>query len=193
MSKRPTMNRSAATTLLGTLLLVLLIPACDDAGRAAPPTGPSGVAPTGPSFTAGSGSTPIEFGPGGTIARGTFAEGFHVKRKTGKWEINLKAKDPTDVAVRSFAYEPGAYTGWHRHPGPVLIQVLEGTVTFYESDDPHCTPIVVGAGQGYLDTGEHAHIGRNETNQPARDLVVFFAPPGTPLRIDAPAPGNCPF
>jgi hypothetical protein len=30
-----------------------------------------------------------------------------------------------------------------RHPGPVLIQVVKGTVTFYEADDPSCSSIVV--------------------------------------------------
>jgi hypothetical protein len=30
-------------------------------------------------------------------------------------------------------------------------------MTFYESDARDCQPIVRTAGQGYLDTGEHAH------------------------------------
>lgn len=79
------------------------------------------------------------------------------------------------------------------HPGPVFIMVVQGTMTFYESDDPSCTPIVRTAGQGYLDTGDHAHIARNETQAESRNVVTYFAPPGAALRIDAPLPGNCPF
>ena len=98
-----------------------------------------------------------------------------------------------DTAYQQLTIPPGGYTGWHTHPGPVFIMVLEGTVTFYDSDDPDCKPIVVHAGETFLDTGEHAHIGRNETNQSARDLVVLFAPEGAAFRNDAPDPGHCPF
>ncbi len=96
--------------------------------------------------------------------------------------------------MQSITFAPGSYSGWHRHPGPVFIQVVSGTMTFYEGDDPTCTPIVRSAGQGFLDVGDHPHIARNETGQPAQNVVTYFAPPGATLRIDvAPAPGNCPF
>jgi hypothetical protein len=91
--------------------------------------------------------------------------------------------------VRSFAYNPNSFTGWHQHLGPVLIQIIEGTVTFYEADHP-CTPIVVHAGEGYLDTG-NGHMGRNLTDAPAKDITIYLAPPGTQvsqLRVDMPAP-----
>jgi hypothetical protein len=38
-----------------------------------------------------------------------------------------------------------------------------------------------------------AHIARNETGSPATAIAVVFSPPGAVLRIDEPAPGNCPF
>jgi hypothetical protein len=77
----------------------------------------------------------------------------------------------------------------------VFISVVEGTMTFYESDDPDCQPTVRHAGEGFVDgrSGHHAHIARNETALPARNLVTYFAPPGAALRSDAPDPGNCPF
>lgn len=168
-------------------LALLLLPAiaCSDE-PAAPPHSDRQT----PQFTAGSGVTPTFFG------QATFDIG-KIKRITGDWEVELEAKRGMDIAVRSFSYEPLSYTGWHQHPGPVFIEVLEGEVTFYESDDPDCKPIVVGVGQSYVDLGAHAHIGRNESaTTPARDLVVLFGPPGTPasgFRIDAPDPGTCPF
>ena len=66
-------------------------------------------------------------------------------------------------------------------------------MTFYDSSDPHCTPVVRSAGEGFLDLGEDAHIARNETSLPAQNVVTYFAPPGAALRIDQPAPGNCHF
>jgi len=92
------------------------------------------------------------------------------------------------VVVRRHDYDPHSTTGWHSHPGPAFITVLEGQLTFYEYDDPSCTPVVVSAGQGYVDSG-HGHVGRNETGQPARDMTVIIAPVGEPFRAELDAPG----
>ena len=108
-------------------------------------------------------------------------------------DFEAKAKDPLDVVVRSHDYVAGGSTGWHKHPGPVFITVVQGTLTFYEYDDPTCTPTVVSAGQGYVDTGR-GHLGRNETGLPARDVSVSLAPVAQPFREELPAPGpDCPF
>jgi hypothetical protein len=93
-----------------------------------------------------------------------------------------------DFVVRTNDYAPGASTGWHTHPGPVFITVTQGEVTFYEVDDPTCSPKVVTAGHGYVDTG-HGHIGRNETESPAKDVAVVVAPVGGAFRSELPAPG----
>lgn len=187
-SRRPT---ALLTPWVGALILATMLTACEDAERRDAPT-----APDSPHFTMGSGSVSTLLG------RGTF-DGFQVRRVVGersrhglpddRWRVEVKAQPDLDIAVQRITFEPGGQSGWHRHPGPVFIQVLSGEMTFYEEGDPNCTPIVRSAGQGYLDTGIHAHIARNETGQPAENLVIYFAPPGAALRIDAPDPGNCPF
>ena len=116
-----------------------------------------------------------------------------VKRITGNWHMEIKSSPGFDIAVQTINFAPGSSSGWHRHPGPVFIQVVSGTMTFYESDDPTCTPVIRTAGQGFLDVGDHAHIARNETGVAAQNVVTYFAPPGAALRIDQPLPGNCPF
>lgn len=120
-------------------------------------------------------------------------QNLDVKRITDDWHMDIKAKPGFDIAVQTIVFQPGSTSGWHRHPGPVFIQVVSGTMTFYMSDDPTCSPTVRTAGQSYLDLGEHAHIARNEGTTPAQNLVTYFAPPGAALRIDADSPGNCPF
>ena len=183
------MPRYGLSKVVTFICVALLLTACNDVDRT---VAPSTRVLGGPSFTPASGVGAIDFGPGGMVARATF-DAFKVKRQVGEWEMEMEVKPSVDIGVRSFVYAPGSYTGWHTHPGPVFIQVLRGTVTFYSSDDPNCTPVVVHAGGTFLDTGEHAHIGRNETGQEAQDLVVLFAPQGAPFRIDAPDPGTCPF
>ena len=168
-------------------VLLLLFPAIGCSGE---PAAPAVSVPLAPQFTLGSGVT------GERLGQATF-DIDKVMRITGDWHVELKAKDGLDIAVRRFSYTPNSHTGWHRHPGPVFIQVVQGEVTFYMADDPDCTPIRVGAGHSYLDLGEHAHIGRNESDDtPAQDVTVLFGPPGIApdaFRIDVPDPGNCQF
>ena len=176
-------NRMAV--LLGAVTVALAAAGCDEAGSPVAPTA-SQLAST---VSSGSEST--------LLGRATFGdpgeETFKVKRITGDWHVEVKAKPNLDLAVQRIVFQPGGQSGWHSHPGPVFIQVVSGTMTFYESDDPDCQPIVRTAGQGYLDVGDHAHIARNETGTVAENLVAYLAPPGAALRIDANAPGNCPF
>jgi cupin domain len=123
------------------------------------------------------------------LARGTY-DAFKVRSSPqGPGDFKAESKAPTDIVVRQHVYAPGSSTGWHTHPGPVFITVVEGEVTFYERDDPTCGPVVVTAGHGYVDTGQ-GHIGRNESGQPARDVTVIIAPVGGSFRgeLDAPSP-----
>ena len=179
MHSFPSLARYVAPFAVATLF------ACGDDGNAgtAPPT-------NSPRFTASSGSQSTLLG------RATFSEdhgNFKVKRITGDWHTEVKAHPNLDVAVQQIVFQPGGHSGWHMHPGPVFIQVVSGTMTFYSSHDPDCTPIVRTAGQGFLDVGDHPHIARNESASPATNVVTYLAPPGAALRIDQPAPGNCPF
>ena len=131
------------------------------------------------------------------LGRATFADPkdqtLMVKRITGDFHVEVKAKPAVDVAMQKIDFPAGAQSTWHTHPGPVFIIVSQGTMTFYESNDPTCTPEVKTAGQGFLDEGEHAHIARNESGAAAQTVVTYLVPQGVPLRHDEPNPGNCPF
>ena len=181
-------TKATLTALAGALILALGSGGCDGT---ATETSPTGASMGGPLFTVASGSQSTLLG------RATFSDPsdqtFKVKRITGNWHVEVKATPNLDLAVQRIVFQPGGQSGWHRHPGPVFIQVVTGTMTFYMSDDPTCAPIVRTAGQGYLDVGEHAHIARNESDAPAENIVVYLAPQAATLRIDAPDPGNCPF
>lgn len=122
------------------------------------------------------------------LSRVTFAP-FKVKTDAGSVvDFEAKSKAEMDVVIRKHDYLANSSTGWHQHPGPIFITVVSGTLTFYEYDDPTCTPHVVTAGHGYVDTG-HGHIGRNETGEPAQDISVIMAPVGGAFRSELSAPG----
>lgn len=129
------------------------------------------------------------------IARGTFPE-FRVKSvRQGDVDFQAISRTPMDVVVRRHAYAPGGYTGWHSHPGPVLITVTKGELTFYEYDDGECKKVVLRAGQtfqpGYVDSGR-GHFVRNESGQDAEDVSVIMAPTEQrPFRGELDPPAGC--
>jgi quercetin dioxygenase-like cupin family protein len=128
------------------------------------------------------------------LSRGTFPS-FNVRSDPLGPIADFRAHSiaPIDIVVRRHDYAPGASTGWHQHPGPIFITVTQGQLTYYEYDDPTCTPHVITAGQGFVDTGD-GHIVRNETDQPAEDISVITAPVGGAFRTELPAPNpNCGF
>jgi len=43
--------------------------------------------------------------------------------------IKFQTKDPTDVRVQRLDFAAGAYTGWHHHPGIVIVTVASGLIT----------------------------------------------------------------
>ena len=122
------------------------------------------------------------------LARGTYPAYDLKTDPHSAVDFKAKTKDPTDVVVQQHDFAPGGSTGWHQHPGPIYITVTKGAITFYERDDPTCSPHVVTAGHGYVDTGM-GHIGRNETTEPAQDVAVAIAPVGAPFRTELTAPG----
>jgi cupin domain len=127
------------------------------------------------------------------LSRATFDPFKVMSHPAGDGLFKAEAKDSIDVVVRQHDYAPGGSTGWHAHPYPVFITVKQGTLTFYEYDDPTCTPHVVTVGQGYVDSG-HGHIARNEADVPAVDVSVIMAPVGAPFRTELTAPGpHCDF
>jgi quercetin dioxygenase-like cupin family protein len=122
------------------------------------------------------------------LARGTFPS-FNVRSDPLGPIADFRAHstEPIDIVVRRHDYAPGASTGWHQHPGPIFITVTQGQLTYYEYNDPTCTPHVITAGHGFVDTGD-GHIVRNETDQPAEDISVITAPVGAAFRTELPAP-----
>ena len=122
---------------------------------------------------------------------------IHVKTHAHQpdlWKAQIKTRGLSDAYVVDNKFAPGAATGWHSHPGPSLILVVAGAVTDYMGDDPACTPHRYAAGAGFVDPGgTQVHLLRNETSAPAETIAVQLLPYGADRRIDAPAPGNCPF
>src|SRR6266550_3119088 len=89
----------------------------------------SKTAPTGAAETMGIGFTST------LIARGNLGT-FHIQSKVEGYDVELKSHDNTDIAVANITIAVAGSSGWHYHPGPVLVVVKTGAITFYRADDP---------------------------------------------------------
>ncbi len=111
--------------------------------------------------------------------------------KNGPWMTQLRTKGQTDVAVVENRVAPGGSFGWHSHPGPSIIIVKQGVITFYRADDPRCTPQVYRAGDAFIDQGTDVHIGINNGTEDLVVIVTRFLPDGAAARDDASDPQVC--
>jgi len=139
-----------------------------------------------PRFTASFLFTPTALGRGNL---GT----FNIHSKADKYDVELKSHDNTDIAVSRIVIAPSGHSGWHYHPGPVLVVVQAGTVTFYHGNDPTCTGTRHSAGSAFIEEGGDVGIARNEGAVEDTVVATFFVPKDGPTRIDAADPGNCHF
>jgi quercetin dioxygenase-like cupin family protein len=162
-----------------------LVLACADRPTEPNATSSSGNGvPTEPSYTAAVDFTPT------LVGRGNLGT-FHVKSKADGYDVQLKSHDNTDIAVVKIDVKPGGHSGWHYHPGPVLVVVQTGTITFYMGDDPSCSPQVHPAGTTFIEEGGMVGLARNEGTVDAIVAATFFVPAGGLTRIDAAEPANC--
>lgn len=163
----------------------LMLAACSDRPTESSTTSsPVSGTPTDPNFTAAFGFTST------LVGRGNLGT-FHIQSKADRYDVELKSHDNTDIAVANIVAVPGGHSGWHYHPGPVLVVVKTGTITFYMGDDPSCSPQVHPAGTTFIEKGGMVGLARNEGAVDATVVATFFVPAGSPLRIDAAAPANC--
>jgi len=129
------------------------------------------------------------------IGRGTYGS-FMVNTDVNQpgFQYIAKGQPAIDMEVDTHYYNPLGSTGWHKHPGPVYITVTSGQLSFYEFDDPTCSPHVYNKGQGFVDFG-NGHIGINQdVNNPASDVTVAVTYVGGPFRTELAAGNpNCSF
>jgi quercetin dioxygenase-like cupin family protein len=112
----------------------------------------------------------------------------------GKAKLKIRS-EASDVVVQQITIAPGGTTGWHSHPGPVVVLVTAGSLTLYMADDKKCRPHSYSAGESFIDYGRgNVHIARNEGTEPMVLYATYLdVPIGGAFRIDHPDPGNCSF
>ena len=129
------------------------------------------------------------------LARASFVDPVDMKLKIkGEHQDVLQAPDAQETVIQQVIIAPGGSTGWHSHPGPVVVLVKAGELSFFSAEDPTCTPTVYSAGQAFIEPGHGVGLARNLGTDNVELWAVYFdVPAGGAFRLDAADPGNCGF
>jgi quercetin dioxygenase-like cupin family protein len=97
-----------------------------------------------------------------------------------------------EVYVQHIQLAPNGATPWHTHPGPVIVDVVRGKVTYEDAHHEECRRASYEAGEGFFDSG-FGHVHRAVAGAHGADFyAVFVLPPGSDNHlIPAPASPEC--
>jgi len=100
------------------------------------------------------------------------------------WNGMLYLSGPTNVQTQDFDYYPGGHSGWHSHPGVLVLTVVSGTIEWY---DANCNKTVYNAGDTFTENTA-THYLRNAGTGDLHGMATYLLAKGQPRRIDQPAP-----
>ena len=124
---------------------------------------------------------------GSFLSRGTLSESVHFN--TG--EVKFQTKAPVDFVVQTITFGAGSSSGWHSHPGVVLVSITSGEMRHYAAD---CSFEILRKGDAFVESGSQPGLVQNVSGSPLVVHATFVVPAGTSnahLRIDELNPG-CP-
>lgn len=103
--------------------------------------------------------------------------------------VKFQTKDDTATLVQKLTFSPGAYSGWHHHPGIVIVTVKEGIVRLMHSD---CSTHEYGPGSEhgsvFIEGEQRVHEARSAGG--AVVYATYVAPNASPpvFRVENDAP-----
>ena len=74
-----------------------------------------------------------------TFVTADFTNSVHVNSD----RVKFQTKDPTTVRAQKLVWTAGAFSGWHHHPGVIIVTVQSGSVTV---EDSSCSSVTYGPG-----------------------------------------------
>src|SRR3989441_8896560 len=124
--------------------------------------------------------------PAGVVSNVIVAQGATlgpVKERAAvgdSWAVLLEDKGQSEFYFQDLIVGPGGYTGWHSHPGLLLITIKEGSIDFYNKD---CVKTIYTVGQSFTEGADpHAVVNTGSVN--TRLLVAYIIKSGEPRRIE---------
>jgi len=157
-------RKKRAMLILGTVLLIL-------AAAAAVNVVPSAAVDPPPPPIAAEPLTP----------RSVFTDAVDMKLKLRSDEGGttvIHVGDPSRTVDVKYTVQPGARFPWHSHYGPVIVNIISGSLTYVSSGS--CAEKTYSAGQSFVDAGHgHVHSAYNPGPAPTVFIATFFEAPET--------------
>ena len=121
-------------------------------------------------------------------ARSVFPDEVDMKIKLkhpGGGTMVVNVGDPSRTVDVKYTVQPGAQFPWHSHYGPVIVNIVSGSLTYVPAGT--CVEKTYSAGESFVDAGHgHVHTAYNPGSQPTVFIATFFEAPETgPLLIPA--------
>jgi quercetin dioxygenase-like cupin family protein len=136
---------------------------------------------------ASSGLTPAFASPGSMVTPTTYSTTTLPESVEGNHDrIKFQTKDPTVVRVQKLEFAPGGYTGFHHHPGIVIVSVASGSLNLIDGSD--CAVETKAAGTVFVESSDHAH---NAIAPNGAVVYVTYITPATDppvFRVEEPVP-----
>lgn len=125
--------------------------------------------------------------PGNTVTtilghRATMSDSVQVNDD----RIKFQTKDAVDMVTQKVTFPTNSTSGWHYHPGVVLVVVESGHVTTH---DATCQTRTYGPGEAFVESGTEPFMVSNESStEEAVDIATIASPAGGPFRIETDPP-----
>lgn len=128
----------------------------------------------------------------GTITQDVFAYADYAL-ETGaaahfgpKFKVALETSGPANIVQQDVTFSPSGTTGWHQHPGLLLLTLAadSGSVDWYDSS---CHKTVYQAGDSWTE-GTSLHDVVVNASSPAHFLITYVIAKDVPKRIGELAP-----
>ena len=141
-------------------------------------------------FAVGAVGEPLSASPGVGVTAQVFVTATLVDDTAINHDrIKVQTKDPVTVRVQKLTFAPNSNSGWHHHPGAVVVAVQAGSVTLTDSQ---CNSKTYGPGMPdgsvFVEGDDDANLARSAEGATA---YVTILAPGTVFRIEDPAQ-SCP-
>lgn len=98
--------------------------------------------------------------------------------------IKFQTKDAVDVRVQRLVFAVGAYTGWHHHPGVVIVTVESGLIA---TVDHNCQIKTYGPGSPngsvFVEGHETPMEARNAASTVSTVYATYVAPDASPPKF----------
>ena len=107
-------------------------------------------------FGAGSFAVPALASPGSGVTPTNFVTSDLVQSvEVNHDRVKLQTKDPTTIRMQKLEFAPGGYTGFHHHPGAVIVAIQSGSLNLVEGGT--CATKTYSAGSVFVEGDDDVH------------------------------------